>query len=98
MRSAWKTVRVFISSTFRDMHAVRDHCLHEIDVCRPFFLGILGERYGWVPTRYPADALKKFGWIQQHTGKSLTELEIHHSVLQNQQMRGHAYFYFRDSN
>jgi telomerase protein component 1 len=23
--SAWKTVRVFISSTFRDMHAERDH-------------------------------------------------------------------------
>jgi WD40 repeat protein len=140
MPSIWKTVRVFISSTFRDMHAERDHlvkvvfpalrerlekyrvflididlrwgvtreqadndqvldlCLHEIDVCRPFFLGILGERDGWVPTRYPADALKKFGWLQQHTGKSLTELEILHGVLQNPPMRGHAFFYFRDPN
>ena len=25
--SAWKTVRVFLSSTFRDMHAERDHLL-----------------------------------------------------------------------
>jgi Domain of unknown function (DUF4062) len=25
MPGAWKTVRVFISSTFRDMHAERDH-------------------------------------------------------------------------
>ena len=25
MPAAWKTVRVFISSTFRDMHAERDH-------------------------------------------------------------------------
>ncbi|MBT4864805.1 MAG: DUF4062 domain-containing protein, partial [Planctomycetaceae bacterium] len=25
MASVWKTVRVFISSTFRDMHAERDH-------------------------------------------------------------------------
>ena len=25
MTSVWKTVRVFISSTFRDMHAERDH-------------------------------------------------------------------------
>ena len=25
MTSTWKTVRVFISSTFRDMHAERDH-------------------------------------------------------------------------
>ena len=136
--AGWKTVRVFISSTFRDMHAERDHlvkvvfpalrerlekyrvhlididlrwgvtreqaendqvldlCLQQIDECRPFFIGILGERYGWVPTRYPADALKKFGWIQHHTGKSVTELEILHGVLQDPQMRGRAFFYFRD--
>ena len=25
MAATWKTVRVFISSTFRDMHAERDH-------------------------------------------------------------------------
>ena len=24
-------------------------CMSEIEHCRPFFLGILGERYGWVP-------------------------------------------------
>src|SRR6266571_4344076 len=138
MAATWKTVRVFISSTFRDMHAERDHlvkvvfpalreklekhrlylididlrwgvtreqaendqvldlCLQQIDECRPFFLGILGERYGWVPERYPADALKQFGWIQQHTGKSVTELEILHGVLQDSAMRGRAFFYFRD--
>jgi hypothetical protein len=27
-------------------------CLAEIDRCRPYFIGILGERYGWVPKRY----------------------------------------------
>lgn len=27
MPSVWKTVRVFISSTFRDMHAERDHLI-----------------------------------------------------------------------
>jgi hypothetical protein len=25
MPTSWKTIRVFISSTFRDMHAERDH-------------------------------------------------------------------------
>jgi hypothetical protein len=25
MTNNWKTVRIFISSTFRDMHAERDH-------------------------------------------------------------------------
>ena len=27
MSNAWKTVRIFISSTFRDMHAERDHLI-----------------------------------------------------------------------
>src|SRR5262249_55859904 len=140
MSAPWRTVRVFISSTFRDMHAERDHlvkvvfpalreqlepyrvhlididlrwgvtreqaendqvldlCLQQIDECRPFFLGLVGERYGWVPTRYPADALKKYGWIEHHTGKSVTELEIIYGVLQNLQMTDHAFFYFRDPN
>ena len=91
MTSSWKTIRVFISSTFRDMHAERDQlnrfvfpelrsrcqqrgvefvgidlrwgltaeeargdgalqtCLEEIERCRPFFVCLLGERFGWVP-------------------------------------------------
>jgi hypothetical protein len=24
-------------------------CLDEIRACRPFFIGLLGDRYGWVP-------------------------------------------------
>src|ERR1043165_4821592 len=97
MASIWKTVRVFISSTFRDMHAERDHlikvvfpklqqwceqrrlhlvdidlrwgvteaeanngkaidiCLKEIDGSRPFFVCILGGRYGWGPGSLPAE-------------------------------------------
>ena len=84
-------VRVFISSTFADMHLERDilakHtfpalrakyrergvevlgvdlrwgippetesdaemlrlCLGEVQKCQPYFIGLLGERYGWVP-------------------------------------------------
>ncbi|HET6977948.1 MAG TPA: NACHT domain-containing protein [Pyrinomonadaceae bacterium] len=91
-----RVARVFVSSTFRDMHAERDRlnrfvfpelrsrcaklgveflgidlrwgvtaedsrrrgslsiCLDEIDRARPFFIGLLGERYGWVP---PPDQL-----------------------------------------
>ncbi|HEX6864233.1 MAG TPA: AAA family ATPase, partial [Thermoanaerobaculia bacterium] len=89
--TAPKTVRIFISSTFRDMHAERDQlsrvvfpelrsrclkrgadfigfdlrwgvteeeaeqqgalaiCLEEIERCRPFFVCLLGDRFGWVP-------------------------------------------------
>jgi hypothetical protein len=28
-------------------------CLAEIECCRPFFIGLLGERYGWVPEEIP---------------------------------------------
>src|SRR5438067_8985739 len=92
------TVRVFLSSTFRDMHAERDHlitsvfpelrerldrlglefydvdlrwgipqtdaqgeranswayCKQWIDRVEPFFICILGQRYGWTP---PVDAI-----------------------------------------
>jgi hypothetical protein len=138
LASIWKTVRVFLSSTFRDMHAERDHlikvvfpalrerlekyriylddidlrwgvtreqaendqvldlCLKEIERCKPFFLGILGERYGWTPTKLPADAIRSFGWIQQYPGTSVTELEILHGVLNSPTLCGRALFYFRD--
>jgi hypothetical protein len=136
--AGWKTVRVFISSTFRDMHAERDYlvkrvfpamrerleehrihlididlrwgvtqeqadndqaldlCLDLIDECRPFFIGILGERYGWVPRQFSEQAASKYGWVQHHTGKSITELEIHHGVLADPEMHDHSLFFFRD--
>ena len=91
-------VRVFVSSTFKDMHAEREElikrifpqlrklceqrgvtwtevdlrwgitdeqkaegkvlpiCLEEIKRCRPFFIGLLGERYGWVPEEVPQES------------------------------------------
>ena len=138
MAVTWKTVRVFISSTFRDMHAERDYlvkvtfpslrerlekhrihlvdidlrwgiteeetqrdrvldlCLEQIDECRPFFVGILGERYGWVPQTFSEEALSKYGWVQHQTGKSVTELEILYGVLRDPEMRARALFLFRD--
>ncbi|MBN2131662.1 MAG: DUF4062 domain-containing protein [Sedimentisphaerales bacterium] len=135
-----RQIRVFISSTFRDMHAERDHlvkvvfpqlrrlcesrgvtwgevdlrwgvtdeaaaegkvlpiCLEEINRCRPYFIGLLGERYGWVPESIPQELLGKEAWLQEQLRehKSVTELEILHGVLRNPAMAGHAFFYFRD--
>lgn len=135
-----RLVRVFISSTFRDMHAERDElmkfvfpelrrrcrerqvefvevdlrwgipeeeskqgkvlpiCLDEIKRCKPYFIGLLGERYGWVPDNIPKELLEKEKWLEEHlgkTGKSVTELEILHGVLNNPDMAAHAFFYFR---
>ena len=79
-------------------------CLQEINRCRPslpvFFIGLLGERYGWVPPPdyYPMDMLEdpELGWVREHVGgKSVTELEILHGVLNNLAMAERAFFYFR---
>ncbi|MDD5189223.1 MAG: DUF4062 domain-containing protein, partial [Methanoregula sp.] len=71
-------------------------CLKFIDECRPHFIGMLGERYGWVEETAPEGVIKDYPWITDHKGKSITELEILHGVLNNPAMAGHAYFYFRD--
>jgi telomerase protein component 1 len=139
MAAIWKAVRVFISSTFRDMHAERDHlvrvvfpelrercakrhlhlvdvdlrwgvteedaqrgkaleiCLHEIEDCRPFFIGLLGERYGWIPPRYDIPDEEQFDSLRGiEPGHSITAMEIYQGVLNNRQMHTHAFFYFRD--
>lgn len=138
MAHAWKTVRVFISSTFRDMHAERDHLvkvvfpelrermaqrhlhlvnidlrwgvteaeaeqgklldiiLDEIDRSRPFFIAMLGERYGFIPDKVPEDTRFTYPWLSDYHNHSLTSLEIIHGVLRNPDLAARSFFYFRD--
>jgi hypothetical protein len=73
-------------------------CLAEIDRSRPYFIGMLGERYGWIPPHegYASDLLERQPWLKKHQGgKSVTELEILHGVLKNKRMKTRAFFYFR---
>ncbi|MBI3610872.1 MAG: DUF4062 domain-containing protein [Nitrospirae bacterium] len=136
--SKQRLVRVFISSTFRDMQAERDRlvkftfpelrrrcrerqvefvevdlrwgvteeqaergevlpiCLAEIERCRPYFIGMMGERYGFIPRQIEPELIKTQPWLEKHRERSLTELEILHGVLNNPDMAGRAFFYFRD--
>lgn len=74
-------------------------CLAEIDRARPYFMGLVGERYGWIPAAaaYSPSLLQEQPWLQEHSGgKSVTELEVLHGVLNNPAMVGRALFYFRD--
>jgi len=74
-------------------------CLAEIDNCRPYFISLLGERYGWVPPAdfYKPALLERQPWLMERMGgASVTELEILHGVLRNPEMAGHALFYLRD--
>lgn len=138
-----RSVRIFLSSTFRDYGEERDLlvrkvfpnlraklkdrfvelvdvdlrwgitvkqaergevlpiCLAEIDRARPYFVGMLGDRYGWIPPKdaYAPDLVERQPWLDSHRGgKSVTELEMLHGVLNNPKMAGRALFYFRSSS
>eukprot|EP01105_Mastigella_eilhardi_P019218 TRINITY_DN450_c0_g1_i3.p1 TRINITY_DN450_c0_g1~~TRINITY_DN450_c0_g1_i3.p1 ORF type:complete len:1376 (-),score=324.64 TRINITY_DN450_c0_g1_i3:50-4144(-) len=80
-------------------------CLSEVDRCRPWFISMLGERYGWchsenekdeLLTKTFANAVAKFPWIMKYTDRSITELEIRHAVLNASQRERHALFFLRD--
>jgi hypothetical protein len=139
----WKEVRVFVSSTFDDMHAERDYlvkevfprlrewceqrrlrlvdvdlrwgvteadatsnkrvvdvCLRRIDDCRPFFICLLGQRYGWIPRREDV-AAEKVGAYPHVAGAlgaaSVTEMEILHSTVAGKHTQD-SFFYLRDSS
>ena len=120
-----RVIKVFISSTFRDMNEERDYlnrfvfpriyeycnermiefypidlrwgiqekdsknglvlsaCLEQIDESRPFFIGILGTRYGWIPTQKEIDMMRSSldrqkPWLVEKVNEasSITEIEM----------------------
>ena len=133
-----RAIRVFVSSTFRDMQAEREElvkrvfpqvrrlceergvgwsevdlrwgvtdeqkaegavlpiCLAEIDRSRPFFLGLLGQRYGWVPEEMPENLVEQLPWLRDLSGTSVTEMEVLHGVLNDPDAAGHTFFHLRD--
>jgi tetratricopeptide (TPR) repeat protein len=77
--------------------AVLPICLAEIDRSRPYFIGLLGQRYGWVPDELPAELAAQMGWLSDAHDRSVTELEILHGVLNDPAAGGYARFYLRDA-
>lgn len=138
----WRSIRLFISSTFRDMHGERDLLLrsllpalqaraapyrislHAIDlrwgiteeetrrnrqleVClgevenSQLFVGILGSRYGYVPSNYSLPDHPHFRWAQQYpAGRSVTEMEVMQFLNRGLRLQPSAQplLYFRDSS
>ena len=136
-----RTIRIFISSTFRDMQDERDElmkktfpvlrrkaaerdvtlteldlrwgitpeesesgkvveiCLREIENSTPFFVGIIGNRYGWIPS--PSDLGESLrerfsqvdGYVERHL--SVTEMEMQFGVLERPEEL-HAYFFIKE--
>jgi len=145
MNNNKREVRVFISSTFNDLHSERnflnnivfpkvrsycnenglqfipvdlrwgiskqeekngkvlERCLSEIDESRPYFIGILGQRYGWVPSeedqaRINISNENKYAYAleQLKQKKSITHLEILHGVLNSPDMYDNSFFLFKN--
>ncbi len=78
-------------------------CLEEIDSCRPFFIGLLGERYGWVPDRAELEKdpelRKNFPWLEAcfEASQSVTEMEFRHGFLNLSERAVRPLVYFRST-
>ncbi|MCB0710687.1 MAG: tetratricopeptide repeat protein [Ignavibacteriae bacterium] len=82
-------------------------CLEEVDKCRPYFIGITGSRYGYVPSYLDIlkdpTLLEQYLWIEDAAteGMSITEMETHYALLGagsdliDKKPAEKAYFYFR---
>ncbi|MDP4219024.1 MAG: tetratricopeptide repeat protein [Bacteroidota bacterium] len=73
-------------------------CLEEIDKCRPYFLGIIGSRYGWIPgsnvLELDEQLYKDYPWIAEYgrQNKSITEMEFSHGAILPGN-KNHAFIY-----
>jgi len=72
-------------------------CLDEIERSRPFFLGLIGDRYGWTPPRpYMEAVLDAAQFSPGDPGMSVTALEIEYGALRAGTPPT-CLFYFRES-
>ena len=72
-------------------------CLNEIDRCEPFFVGIIGDRYGWIPPeKRMKDAETEKGFESKLKDKSVTALEIEYGVLADEAQLRRSVFFFRE--
>lgn len=151
-----REVRVFLSSTFKDMEGERAYlaknvfpeleafcaarnvkfttvdlrwgitaadsqngkvlslCLSQVDLCRPYFVSFVGDRYGWsqVPGRKDEllrqtfeTAMREHPWLEKYQDRSITEIEIlYGALLQDRNVSKvfpdptHCFLYIRDSD
>lgn len=71
-------------------------CLDEIDKAQPYFIVLLGERYGWIPDEaLIEDAVNQKQLDFEDLNKSVTALEIEYGALKNAE-NPHCLFYFRE--
>ena len=73
-------------------------CLNEIENSHPFFIGLLGSRYGYAPKMSEIeknpDLEERYPWIRDDIAqeRSITEIEMQYGVLRNQEGVDAAFF------
>jgi telomerase protein component 1 len=133
----WRTIRLFLSSTFLDMQAEREYLIKRVipkvkerlaaqkiqlieidlrwgvteeeiqsgsglEVClsgeknSDLFCGILGSRYGWVPSPKQITDTVRYEYVWED-GKSITEMEINEGAFRRLDGKARSFFFFRDS-
>ena len=72
-------------------------CFDEIERSRPFFIGFIGERYGWIP-EYSVIESSLLGYdfqLPENAGLSITELEMQYA-LQKFDSHANCFFFLRN--
>lgn len=81
---------------------VLELCLNEIERCQPFFIGIIGTRYGWCPQLEDLKAndmlLDQYKWLKDdiENGISITEMEMQFAVFRRQNHANAVFFIKRN--
>lgn len=84
---------------------VLDICFSKIDNSRPFFIGLLGDRYGWIPSKKRWEIIvdklsrEKRPLLNNSNGRSVTELEMLYGAIGNNgQYMNRSIFMIRSSD
>jgi len=79
---------------------VVDICLREIQNSIPFFIGIIGNRYGWIPSSGDIEesTFDRFNQVRSYVERklSVTDMEMQFGVLEHKEDL-HAFFYINDN-
>ena len=79
---------------------VMEICLREVENSIPFFIGIIGNRYGWIPKQKDiSDIVKERfkevpNYVERHL--SATEIEMQFGVLDRKDVDMNAYFFIKE--
>lgn len=102
VRLEWVDLRLGIVTAPLPSESAREQqvlkvCLAEARRCRPFFIVLLGDRYGWIPPDERVGfAAADEGLVADFAGCSVTDLEIRIGVLAPESAPHRCFVYLRD--